>query len=68
MSPARGRAVPSLSRSHGLVLGQGAVMERTEFVGADGQSWWLYEVQTEIRIEEAHRLLYEKPVKRLSES
>jgi hypothetical protein len=32
-------------------------MERTEFTGVDGQSWWLYEVQTEIRIEEARREL-----------
>jgi hypothetical protein len=32
-------------------------MENREFVGADGQSWWLYEVQTDRRIEESRQEL-----------
>jgi hypothetical protein len=31
----------------------GSKMESRQFLGADGQSWWLYEVQTDRRIEEA---------------
>ena len=32
-------------------------MERSQFLGADGQSWWLYEVEIDIRIDEARREL-----------
>jgi hypothetical protein len=32
-------------------------METREFLGADGQSWWLYEVQTDKRIEDARQEL-----------
>jgi hypothetical protein len=32
-------------------------MERAEFLGTDDQTWWLYEVQPDTRIEEARRQL-----------
>jgi hypothetical protein len=32
-------------------------MESRQFLGADGQSWWLYDVQTDRRIEEARQEL-----------
>src|SRR5262245_18184420 len=38
------------------VLLEGA-MERAEFVGGDDQSWWLYDVQTDNRIDEARKEL-----------
>ena len=32
-------------------------MERAEFVASDGPSWWLYDAEIEIRIDEARREL-----------
>jgi hypothetical protein len=32
-------------------------MERAEFLGTDDQTWWLYEVQSDTRMEEARRQL-----------
>jgi hypothetical protein len=37
--------------------GVGSVMERAEFLGTDDQTWWLYQVQPDARIEEARRQL-----------